>query len=208
MSISFFKTQGSILDLASYDSRAQLSQQLQHLGNSFAARASDASWQPKDSKDPIDPIDPKDQKDNTASVTFDLLGLCEVKAFVSIEHDQLLESYVGSMVIHLEAPHAHRDHANLTESNLQTLHSLGNSLSQVDQVLDRRRGSSRSSRSIRSGSSRHSRGSRQCRSSRSSRSSRSRSVGAGSPHGNLAGGAISDLHCGSELQEIVTKLPL
>ena len=186
-------TQDSILDLASHDSRTPLSQQLQHLGNSVAADASDGSWQPKDSKDPIDPKD-----NSTATVTFDLLGLCEVNAFVSIEEDQFLRSHVGSMVIHLEPP---REHANLTESNLQTLQSLTHPLSQIGHVVlpnrsPSRRGSSRSRRSSRSRGS-AARG--------SARSGRSGSVGLGSPR-NSAGGAISDLH--SDSQEIITKLTL
>jgi hypothetical protein len=43
---------------------------------------------------------------------------------VTIEYDVDLESCIGTMVIHLTPHTPDRDHANLTESNLKTLHSL------------------------------------------------------------------------------------
>ena len=105
----------SISDLASHDSRPWLNSQLQRLGNWFASHAFDES-QAKH---------PKDPKDNgLASVTFNLLGISEAKAFVTIEYDVDLESCIGTMVIHLTPHTPDRDHANLTESNLKTLHSL------------------------------------------------------------------------------------
>ena len=102
----------SISDLASHDSRPWLNSQLQRLGNWFASHAFDESQA-------------KDPKDNgLASVTFNLLGISEAKAFVTIEYDVDLESCIGTMVIHLTPHTPDRDHANLTESNLKTLHSL------------------------------------------------------------------------------------
>eukprot|EP00435_Cladocopium_sp_Y103_P022312 s1390_g5.t1 len=178
----------SISDLASHASRESLNQQLQRLGNWFASHAFNESEQAKH------PQDPKDPEDNgLASVTFNLLGISEATAFVTIEHDVVLESWIGTMVIHL-TPCTPQDHANLTESNLQTLHSLAIQHSQavhvpmpmVSPVLQ----------------------SPLRPQSRSSRSSRSRTSRRSSPHlGPWAAGAIRDLHS-DDLQEIITKLPL
>jgi len=182
-----------ISELASHDSRPWLNSQLQRLGNWFASHAFDES-QAKH---------PKDPKDNgLASVTFNLLGISEAKAFVTIEHDAVLESWIGTMVIHLTPHTPDRDHANLTESNLKTLHSLPIQHSHAGhgyglhglQVVQSLRPQSPSSRSQTS--------------HRSARSHRS----GGSPHGSPAAGAISDLHSdgdrGDDLKEIITKLPL
>eukprot|EP00435_Cladocopium_sp_Y103_P052986 s1106_g16.t2 len=95
-----------ILDLASTDTQTFLCQQLQHLGNAA---------QQLDSPPEI-----------PASVTFDLLGLGEVKAVVSIEYDHLLDALMGSMVIHLRSDTGNTGQTGnaLTESNLRNLGSL------------------------------------------------------------------------------------
>ncbi|CAJ1398475.1 unnamed protein product [Effrenium voratum] len=149
-----------ILHIASLETRPSLSAQLQLIGNTFAERA------------------PRTETDQVAMVTFDLLNLGERRATVTIEHDQVLERWVASMVI---------PKATLTESNLQSLaetqplpdpgHSFG---------LTSPR--SRSQRSHRSGS----------RSRRSSRSSRSRAEIR--PSRTDRSGSITQLH--------VTKTPL
>ena len=182
-----------ISELASHDSRPWLNQQLQRLGNCFASHAFDESQA-------THPKDPQDPNNDLATVTFNLLGISEAKAFVTIEHDAVLESWIGTMVIHLTPQTPDRDHANLTESNLKTLHSLPIQHSHAVhglhglQVVQSLRPQSPSSRSQTS--------------HRSARSHRS----GGSPHGSPAAGAISDLHSdgdrGDDLKEIITKLPL
>ena len=184
-----------ISELASHDSRPWLNQQLQRLGNCFASHAFDESQA-------THPKDPQDPNNDLATVTFNLLGISEAKAFVTIEHDAVLESWIGTMVIHLTPHTPDRDHANLTESNLKTLHSLPIQHSHAGhgyglhglQVVQSLRPQSPSSRSQTS--------------HRSARSHRS----GGSPHGSPAAGAISDLHSdgdrGDDLKEIITKLPL
>ena len=171
----------SISELASHDSRPWLEKQLQHLGNSFASHAFDES-QAKHPKDPQDP------SNGLASVTFNLLGISEAKAFVTIEHNVILDSWIGTMVIH-PIPHTpHRDHANLTESNLEAVHSLPNL--PAHHSCDSHGHVGHSSR----------------RTSR--RSARSQHSGGSSPHGSpFAAGAICDLHS-ADLKEIITKLPL
>jgi len=182
----------SILDLASHDSRLWLDQQLQNLANAFAAQASDAS-----------------KHNSPVCVTFDFLGRSEAKAFVTFEHDQVLEAWVASMDIHLEPTRLpHFSHANLTKSNLQTLHSLAvedslaAQVAQVGHALQRlpRRQQSHLSRSSRSS-----------RSQASSGRSGSKS-GFGSPHSKTGKsvGAISNLRMDHDdcHDVIITKLPL
>ena len=182
----------SILDLASHDSRLWLDQQLQNLANAFAAQASDAS-----------------KHNSPVCVTFDFLGRSEAKAFVTFEHDQVLEAWVASMDIHLEPSRLpHFSHANLTKSNLQTLHSLAvqdslaAQVAQVGHALQRlpRRQQSHLSRSSRSS-----------RSQASSGRSGSKS-GFGSPHSKTGKsvGAISNLRMDHDdcHDVIITKLPL
>ena len=179
----------SILDLASHDSRLWLDQQLQNLANAFAAQASDAS-----------------KHNSPVCVTFDFLGRSEAKAFVTFEHDQVLEAWVASMDIHLEPTRLpHFSHANLTKSNLQTLHSLAvedslaAQVAQVGHALQRlpRRQQSHLSRSSRS----------QASSGRSGSKS-----GFGSPHSKTGKsvGAISNLRMDHDdcHDVIITKLPL
>ena len=182
----------SILDLASHDSRLWLDQQLQNLANAFAAQASDAS-----------------KHNSPVCVTFDFLGRSEAKAFVTFEHDQVLEAWVASMDIHLEPTRLpHFSHANLTKSNLQTLHSLAvedslaAQVAQVGHALQRLacRQQSHLSRSSRSS-----------RSQASSGRSGSKS-GFGSPHSKTGKsvGAISNLRMDHDdcHDVIITKLPL
>ena len=70
----------NVLDIASHDSRHSLCQQLQNLGNAFAETYA--------------------SNDFVATVTFDFLGLSPgCKASVTIEHDDLLDCWVGNMVI-------------------------------------------------------------------------------------------------------------
>ena len=99
-------SQDTILDLASMDTQTSLCQQLQHLGN--AAQHLESPDGPSEIP--------------AATVTFDFLGLGEVKAVVSIEYDQLLDALVGSMVIRNSTAAASAASA-LTESNLRKLPS-------------------------------------------------------------------------------------
>ncbi|CAJ1392188.1 unnamed protein product [Effrenium voratum] len=70
-----------ILDIASPDTRMSLGGQLQLVGNGFAKRAQ-----------------PQKERDQEV-VTFNLLGLCERTATVTIEHDQVLKCWVACMVL-------------------------------------------------------------------------------------------------------------
>ena len=125
---------------------------------------------------------------------------------MTFEHDQVLEAWVASMDIHLEPTRLpHFSHANLTKSNLQTLHSLAvedslaAQVAQVGHALQRlpRRQQSHLSRSSRS----------QASSGRSGSKS-----GFGSPHSKTGKsvGAISNLRMDHDdcHDVIITKLPL
>ncbi|CAJ1457381.1 unnamed protein product [Effrenium voratum] len=85
-----------ILDIASPDTRVTLTKQLQLMANEFAEREQQQ----------------KEADQEVATVTFNLLGLGERRATVTIEHDQVLECWVACLVI---------PKATLTESNLRSL---------------------------------------------------------------------------------------
>ena len=170
---SFVAAQDSILDIASHSTRLSLSQQLQDLGNVMSA------CQAKD----IGPT----------PVTFDLLAFSGAEAVVTIEHDQLLDAWMGSMAIHL----TNRSTSTLTESNLQNLPG-GFVMGEIPPTGHGLRAFCR--RSQRSASSRSSRSSRSSsRSSPGSPSTPSRSH-------HSAKGTISELHCLREA--CMTKLKL
>ncbi|CAL1130335.1 unnamed protein product, partial [Cladocopium goreaui] len=90
----------NILDIASQDTRLSLCRELQNLGNAIAERV------------------PHDIR--PATVTFDLLGHIEAQAYVTIEHDPILDAWMGSMVMNLPSD-------TLTESSLRNLpsHKVG-----------------------------------------------------------------------------------
>eukprot|EP00438_Fugacium_kawagutii_P002773 Skav202257 [mRNA] locus=scaffold1417:369747:372166:+ [translate_table: standard] len=82
-----WRLQDDILDIASHDTRLSLNNQLQILVNSFAAHA--------DVEDGVD----LPSHSRTACVSFNFLGLWEARGSLKIEYDQVLESWVASMVI-------------------------------------------------------------------------------------------------------------
>ena len=92
----FQSAQDNILDIASQDTRLSLCRELQNLGNAIAERV------------------PHDIR--PATVTFDLLGHIEAQAYVTIEHDPILDAWMGSMVMNLPSD-------TLTESSLRNLPS-------------------------------------------------------------------------------------
>lgn len=99
----FKRAQDNILDIASQDTRLSLCWQLQQLGNAIA-------------QEPHEVI-------REATVTFDLPGVSQVEAHVTIEHDHFLVVWMGSMVIHLDHLAVQGGATTLTASNLQNLPS-------------------------------------------------------------------------------------
>ena len=98
----FKRAQDNILDIASQDTRLSFCRQLQQLGNAIPQEL---------------------HRVRDATVTFTLPGVSEVEARLTIERDDLLNAWMGSMVIHLDHLAMHRAATTLTESNLQNLPS-------------------------------------------------------------------------------------